>query len=512
MEETISYRRTNRKDLENEDVESVSDSSNLDIKDKVGTKKIKNENSPLITPTLSNKGIEEPLELEDLNKINSEIENVEIKADKRRWLVLLLFSMVTFSSALAWITYAPSADTFSKYYHLESTYYINFLSTIYMITYPPFLLPALYLSQLFLSLEYKRYNKADNSGFGYGLKFALIFSCGLHVLGCWIRYLAFENFVVNFIGQAVASLCQVFTLGMPPKLASVWFPSNEQNLAISIGVTSNVFGSAVGFLLTPASVDPENITDSIPYYLLGQSIAFSVLLLAIIVLMPLAPSYRSNNQTFTEPTAKSLITSIKELLTTFTFQCFSLSYGLFIGVQYAVQTLISIIVLPVFLDTDESQVGWLGFWMLIAGIITSVVACYFLDRIPHYFTVSLTLFVLTVVSLLAINLSLEYQIYPVLYVGSLLYGMSSAALMPIMFQYGSILYSRHDENTITGLLNSIAQLFGILLITVMATLEEKVPVIGQSHYTMRAACWILFGTNFLAMCLFTLSKVRNKGD
>lgn len=36
-------------------------------------------------------------------------------------------------------------------------------------------------------------------------------------------------------------------LGMPPLLSSVWFKPDEQNIAISIGVTSNILGSAAGY-------------------------------------------------------------------------------------------------------------------------------------------------------------------------------------------------------------------------------------------------------------------------
>ena len=41
---------------------------------------------------------------------------------------------------------------------------------------------------------------------------------------------------------------------VPPRLAAIWFPSNEVSTATSIGVFGNQLGVAFGFIIPPAFV------------------------------------------------------------------------------------------------------------------------------------------------------------------------------------------------------------------------------------------------------------------
>lgn len=59
----------------------------------------------------------------------------------------------------------------------------------------------------------------------------------------WINVLGVspDRFFVIIIGQTVASIAQVFLLGVAPNVAAVWFGPNQVSLACSLGV----FGSQV---------------------------------------------------------------------------------------------------------------------------------------------------------------------------------------------------------------------------------------------------------------------------
>ncbi|CAG8842216.1 10063_t:CDS:2, partial [Racocetra persica] len=47
--------------------------------------------------------------------------------------------------------------------------------------------------------------------------------------------------------QTLAAIAQLFMLGVPPKLANIWFSQfGEQNFATSVGITANSAGAAVG--------------------------------------------------------------------------------------------------------------------------------------------------------------------------------------------------------------------------------------------------------------------------
>ena len=54
-----------------------------------------------------------------------------------------------------------------------------------------------------------------------------------------------------FVGQTISACAQCFILELPPKIASIWFPSSEISTATSLGVFGNQLGVALGFLIPP---------------------------------------------------------------------------------------------------------------------------------------------------------------------------------------------------------------------------------------------------------------------
>lgn len=103
---------------------------------------------------------------------------VVIGADRRRWLMLLLFSMLEFANAILWVTFSPISDV-TQHYFAHSPYNtvsaVNMLANIFLILY----LPGTILG----SITLKR----------YGLKNALILGGALTSIGSFIRYIAVIN-------------------------------------------------------------------------------------------------------------------------------------------------------------------------------------------------------------------------------------------------------------------------------------------------------------------------------
>lgn len=48
-----------------------------------------------------------------------------------------------------------------------------------------------------------------------------------------------DGFWITFIGQAIVGASQMFTLGIPPRLAAVWFGPDEVSKACALGVFGN---------------------------------------------------------------------------------------------------------------------------------------------------------------------------------------------------------------------------------------------------------------------------------
>lgn len=154
--------------------------------------------------------------------------NQTIKLYKRRWFIVLLFSSYSLCNSFQWIQYGIINNIFMKFYGVES-FTIDWMSMIYMLTYIPFIFPVTWL------LDKK------------GLRIIALMATAMNCAGTWIKVTSVrpDLFAVTMLGQFCCSLAQVFILGMPSKIASVWFGSEEVSTACSIGV----FGNQVCYLV-----------------------------------------------------------------------------------------------------------------------------------------------------------------------------------------------------------------------------------------------------------------------
>lgn len=74
-----------------------------------------------------------------------------------------------------------------------------------------------------------------------GLRVAVILGAFLLTAGSWIKVFSAEpnRFGITFAGQTVVGISQMFTLGVPARLAAVWFPHHQVSTATAIGVFGN---------------------------------------------------------------------------------------------------------------------------------------------------------------------------------------------------------------------------------------------------------------------------------
>lgn len=144
------------------------------------------------------------------------------KLYKRRWFIVLLFSSYSLCNSFQWIQYGIINNIFMRFYGVGS-FTIDWMSMIYMLTYIPFIFPVTWL------LDKK------------GLRIIALVATAMNCAGTWIKVTSVrpDLFAVTMLGQFCCSLAQVFILGMPSKIASVWFGSEEVSTACSIGVFGN---------------------------------------------------------------------------------------------------------------------------------------------------------------------------------------------------------------------------------------------------------------------------------
>ena len=148
----------------------------------------------------------------------------------RRWFMVLLFATYSLSNAYQWIHLNIITNVVLRFYNESipgSNYQqlvgINWLSMVYMLAYIPLIFPATWL------LDKK------------GLRVVGILATLLNAIGAWIKCAAVspDRFAVLMTGQTMCAIAQVFILGIPARLAAVWFGPNEVSTATAIGVFGN---------------------------------------------------------------------------------------------------------------------------------------------------------------------------------------------------------------------------------------------------------------------------------
>lgn len=154
-----------------------------------------------------------------------EEKKLETKLYRRRFAVLTVFSLYSLVNAFQWIQYSIIANVFTQYYGVTN-YKVDWLSIVYMVAYVPLIFPATWL------LDRK------------GLRLTALLGAGLNCVGAWLKCASVspELFGVTVTAQVICSVAQVFILGLPSRIASVWFGPREVSTACATAVLGNQVG------------------------------------------------------------------------------------------------------------------------------------------------------------------------------------------------------------------------------------------------------------------------------
>lgn len=147
---------------------------------------------------------------------------LETRLYLRRFAVLLIFSLYSLVNAFQWIQYSIITNVFTGYYGVTNDK-VDWLSIVYMVAYVPLIFPATWL------LDRK------------GLRLTALLGAGLNCAGAWLKCASVspDRFGVTVTAQVICSVAQVFILGLPSRIASVWFGPREVSTACATAVLGN---------------------------------------------------------------------------------------------------------------------------------------------------------------------------------------------------------------------------------------------------------------------------------
>ncbi|XP_069574676.1 choline/ethanolamine transporter flvcr2a isoform X3 [Brachyistius frenatus] len=377
---------------------------------------------------------------------------METRLYKRRWLMLFVFSAYSMSNAFMWLQYGIISNIFMRFYGIDSLA-IDWLSMIYCLTYIPLILPVMWL--------------LDNRG----LRDVVVVGSAFNCIGAWIRTGTADPdmFAVTFFGQFVCSVATVYVLGIPSRLASLWFGQREVSTACSIGVLGNQMGIAIGFLVPPILVPNVDDINELAYHIrimfyISAGVATFIFVIVIIVFQerPEIPPTQAQAQARNmQPDEYSYMASILRLLRNKPFMLLVVSYGLNVGCFYAISTLLNRMIIEHY-PGEEVNAGRIGLTIVIAGMAGSLICGIWLDKTKTYKQTTVVVYVLSLVGMVVYAFTLNLGHLWVVFVTAGLLGFFMTGYLPLGFEFAVELTFPESEGTSSGLLNCSAQIFGII--------------------------------------------------
>uniref|UniRef100_A0A3Q3L466 FLVCR choline and putative heme transporter 2a n=1 Tax=Mastacembelus armatus TaxID=205130 RepID=A0A3Q3L466_9TELE len=410
----------------------------------------------------------------------------------KRWAIVLLFSSYSLNNAYQWIQYGIISNIIMKFYRVEA-FAVDWLSMIFMLTYIPFIFPVTWL------LEKK------------GLRVTALMANALNCAGTWIKVASVspDLFGVTMLGQFVSSLSQVFILGMPSRLASVWFGADEVSTACSIGVFGNQMGIGIGFLVPPILVPNVDDMNELAYHIrimfyisAGMATLIFILVVTVFQEKPEIPPSQAQVQARNIPRDEySYKASILRLLRNKPFMLLMLSYGLNVGCFYAVSTLLNRMIIEHY-PGEEVNAGRIGLTIVIAGMLGSLICGVWLDKTKFYKQTTLVVYLLSLIGMLVYAFTLSLGHLWVVFVTAGVLGFFMTGYLPLGFEYAVELTYPESEGTSSGLLNCSAQIFGIIFTISQGKIIDQWGTLAGNIFL---SIFLLIGTIMTGKILTSLS-------
>ncbi|CAC5362491.1 DIRC2 [Mytilus coruscus] len=438
----------------------------------------------------------------------------ETKLYKRRWYILVVFSLIAFAQGGIWNTWGPIAEASEEAFGWtdgDIALFANWGPIAYLIaTFP-----------LAWIIDVK------------GLRPACVISTFLVAAGAGVRCITddpeYISWTVN-IGQLLNGLAGPVAMGGPPVLSALWFPANERTTATAINLVFNNLGLGVSFIIGPYFVpdkpDKSNTTTFNTSTADNQSIWYNIsqfnetrihkeraeimklmywecglavlVFLLVLVYFPNKPKLPPSLSASAERVDFKI--GIKQLFRNGKFWLIGLTYGVSLGVYGCWQSVLDVILKPH--NISEEQAGWLGFYSLLAGCIVTLAIARFADVFSKHMRLFLLfLYVGAAGSLVWFTFLIQGTIpnsQIQLYASIIIFCMMLGSTSPLYFEMAceaSYPVAEGVTNLVLTLLNNIGGL--VFLIVLM------VPNIGSEWEN-----WCLIGA--IASCIPVLAFLKER--
>lgn len=360
-----------------------------------------------------------------------------------RWVVLLVFALITALIEIQWLTFAPIAREAREVYQVTALQ-IDTLSLVFMGVFLIACLPASYVIDTF----------GVRIGVGFGAVLTGVFSL--------VKAYYATDYTLVLVAQVGLAVAQPFILNAATKVAGQWFPVTERAIAVGVATLAQFVGIIVVMIVTPLFItrgaDGLIVLEPI-LWMYGKWAAAGavVTLLLLREKPPTPPDKESREERFAFKKGISHIVRSRDMQKTL------LLFFIGLGMFNAVSTCIDQICQEKGLTVE--QTGLVGGMMLIAGIVGALILPVFSDKLrKRKFFIVLGMVGMTP-GLIGLTVFTDYTL---LLISSFVFGFFLlGAGAPVGFQYSAEITWPAPESTSQGMILLTGQISGILFIVAM---------------------------------------------
>lgn len=370
----------------------------------------------------------------------------EIKVNKDRWVVLLLFMLVNIIVQMLWVSFTTVTTTAQAYYAVGEEE-ILLLALTFMIAY----IPITFVSAWII----------DKYDFKMGASIGAVF---IGIFGL-LRFFAFSNYGLVLIFQIGIAIGQPFILNVYTKLSANWFPQNERQTATGLSMLSQFLGIALGMLVTPFIVIGMG-----EFGIVAMNLSYGISALVIAFLfIAFAKNKPPNSSSNQVPSEKVMMTEgLKQLFTNKYFLILFVAFFFGVGV------------LNWLIGYSELIVGGKGYDSLFAGIFSSIMVfggiigsgaiSILAEKVNNRRNLMTCSFLIATTSLFVISFATN----PILLnIFSFLLGFGILSAAPVALEYAVDITKPVPEASSNGMLMMFGQVGGIILM--LGLLDLKFP-------------------------------------
>ncbi|XP_047423168.1 solute carrier family 49 member A3 isoform X4 [Sciurus carolinensis] len=389
------------------------------------------------------------------------------RAYARRWVFLLVVSLLSCSNATLWLSFAPVADVVGQHF-LLSVAQVNWLSLIYLVVSIPFGILAIWVLDsvgLRGAVSQTPHRDPPETILGAWLNFAGSVLRALPGAAPWIL----NPFAFLLGGQSLCALAQTLVIFSPAKLAALWFPEHQRATANMIATMSNPLGILVASVLSPALVRKgEGIPLMLGVYTIPAGLAC---LLATVCLgesvPPTPPSVGAASST-----SENFLQGLKLLLRNKAYVVLAVCFGGGIGVFSSFSALLEQILCANGYSNEFS--GLCGALFIVFGILGALVLGLYVDRTKHFTEATKIGLCLASMACVAFALvsRLQGQALAVAAICSL-FGFFGFSVAPVAMELAVECAFPVGEGAAAGLVFVLGQAEGVLIMVLLTALTTR---------------------------------------